>query len=356
MENRNRDYALDLLRFICAILITLTHYEGMFHLEFSGIRFNGGTFYVGLVNEMFFLLSGYLSFHAIEKIENGLSFDKYFSSKVLRLVPLGAISTVFYAALARWAWPENDFSVWQVIITSLGANAGGAFRELFVNSHLWYTSVLLICYAFFFIGIRLSQRLKINWRYACFFMIVVGASAYARFDTVPFLRHEACRGYMAFFTGVLLSSALSRQKPGKLAGIISGSVIAVLTALIAFRYEIMDYGMNYMMIFIYFPALIVLIEMPLIHCLLNRKCFRILGEIAFDIYVWHFEFNMLADIANSLLHLGINFESRWTEVIMVLINIVIGFASYYILERPLNRFIKKKTARVPAGTAGASET
>ena len=99
MENRSRDYALDLLRFICAILITLTHYEGMFHLEFNGIRFNGGTFYVGLVNEMFFLLSGYLSFHTIRKIENGLSFDKYFSSKVLRLVPLGAISTVFYAAV-----------------------------------------------------------------------------------------------------------------------------------------------------------------------------------------------------------------------------------------------------------------
>ena len=356
MENRNRDYVLDLLRFICAILMVLTHYEGLFLLEFSGIRFNGGTFYVGLVNEMFFLLSGYLSFHTIKKIENGLSFDRYFSGKVLRLLPVAVISTVLYSIMSYVAWPDNEFSVWKVFITCLGANAGGPFREMFVNPHLWYTSVLLICYALFFIGVRLSQRLKINWRYACFFMIIVGVAAYARFDEIPFLRHEACRGYMSFFTGVLLSSALSGRRPGRTAVIFSLSTVVIMTLLMVFRYEIMDYGLNYMMTFLYYPAVIVLAETQPVQKVLNRKAFGILGQIAFSIYIWHFEFNVLLDIANSLLHLNINFNSRWTELIVVLLNIGIGFASYYILERPISRFIRKKRSLAPVQPAAAPET
>lgn len=356
MEKNSRDYVLDLLRFICAILMVLTHYEGMFLPTFGGIRFNGGTFYFGLVNEMFFMLSGYLSFHSIKKIQDGLNFDRYFSAKILRLLPVAAISTVFIAVVTIRIWPENDFSVWKVIATCFGINAGGPFREMFVNSHLWYTSVLLICYAFFFIGIRLSQRMKINWRYACFFMIIVGASAYTRFDTIPFLRHEACRGYMAFFTGVLVASMLNGKRPGKLFALLSFAAITVLTLLIVFKYEILDYGMNFIMTFIYFPAVIVLAETRFVQQLLNRKCFRILGEIAFGIYIWHFGLNTLVDIANSLLHLGINFDSRITELIMIPVNIAVGFASYYLLEKPINRFIKKKRSPAPSQAVETAAT
>ncbi len=354
MENRKRDHVLDLLRFICAILMVLTHYEGIFGLSFSGIRFNGGRFYFGLVNEMFFVLSGYLAFHSIRKIENGLSFDRFFSAKVLRLLPIAALSTVLYALMHRVTWPADEFSLWQVIITCLGANAGGPFNEMFINSHLWYTSVLLICYAFFFMAVRLSQRLRINWRYACFFMVIVGLSAYTRAENIPFLRHAACRGYMAFFTGVLLSSVLAAHRPGRAAGWISLSVIAGLTALIVFRFEIMEYGLNYMMIFIYYPAVIVLAEAPLTQRLLNRKAFGILGQISYGIYVWHLEFNVFAQIFDDAFDLSVRFDSRLTEFVIVLLNIAIGFASYFILERPLNRFIKKKTDRVPAQVGSAA--
>ena len=153
---------------------------------------------------------------------------------------------------------------------------------------------------------------------------------------------------MAFFTGVLLSSALSGRGPGKTAVILSLLAVAVMTVLIVLDYDIMDYGLNYMMTFIYYPAVIILAETGPVQRILDRKLFGILGQIAFGIYVWHFEFNVLMDIANSLLHLNINFNSRLTELIVVVLNKMIGFASFYILEKPINRAIKKIQSRAPA--------
>lgn len=348
MEKR-RDYALDLIRFICAILIVLTHYEGMFLRYFRKTLFLDGKFYFGLINEMFFLLSGYLSFHTIDKIRNGLSFDKYFSAKVLRLLPLAAISTVLYALMHLVVWPQDEFSLWKVIVTCLGVNAGGPFYEMFVNSHLWFTSVLLICYAFFFIAIRLSQRLKIDWRYSCFAMVIIGIVAYANWgDDIPFLRHAAGRGYMSFFTGILLSSFLEKNRSNRAIGLTGLFTVVAFTLLLIFRIDILEYGMNYMVVFIYYPAIIIVIETPAAQKLLNRKCFGILGQIAFGIYVWHFEFNTLADIIDNMFELNVDFGSLPVEFVMVMLNIAIGFASYFILERPLNRFIKKKTSPAPA--------
>ena len=59
MENKKRDYALDLLKFICAIIFVLTHYEAQFSVHFPKMSFAYGKVYMGIVNELFFIVSGY---------------------------------------------------------------------------------------------------------------------------------------------------------------------------------------------------------------------------------------------------------------------------------------------------------
>ena len=115
-----------------------------------------------------------------------------------------------------------------------------------------------------------------------------------------------------------------------------------LTLLLIFQYDIMEYGVLYMLIFIYYPAIIVLFESKPAQKLLDCKLFGFLGQISFGIYIWHMEFNVLLVSLEGLLHLGINFASRWTELVVVLINIVIGIASFYLLERPITKTLKKK--------------
>ena len=151
MENKKRDFALDILKFICSIIFVLTHYEAQFGVHFPVISFGFGKLYMGIVNELFFIVSGYLAYNSINKILNGFSFNRYFSSKVIRLVPLAAISTVLYGIMTYVTRHGAGFSVWKIVVTALGIQAGGPFNEMFVNSHLWYLSVLLLCHAVFFI-------------------------------------------------------------------------------------------------------------------------------------------------------------------------------------------------------------
>ncbi len=344
MENKKRDYALDLLKFICAIIFVLTHYEAQFGVHFPRMSFAYGKVYMGIVNELFFIVSGYFAYNSIKRIRDGQSFNRYFSSRVIRLVPLAAISTVLYGIMTYITRRGVDFSVWKIIVTAVGANAGGPFYEMFVNSHLWYLSVLLLCYAVFFAAIRLSQKLNINWRYACFFMVVFGASISGIEDWyyMPFVGFAAACGYMSFFMGVLIASVLAEHRPNTAGTLISFFTVACFTLLMVFKYDIMEYGVLYMLIFIYYPAIVVLFESGPAQKLLDRRLFGFLGQISFGIYIWHMEFNVLLSAVNDVFHLGINFASRWTELIVVLINIAIGIASFYLLEKPITRALKKK--------------
>lgn len=344
MENRKRDYALDLLKFICSIIFVLTHYEAQFGVHFPVISFGFGKLYMGIVNELFFIVSGYLAFNSVKKILNGLSFNMYFSSRVIRLVPLAAISTLLYGIMTYITRHGADFSVWKLIVTALGMNAGGPFNEMFVNSHLWYLSVLLLCHAVFFICIRLSQRLNINWRYSCFFMVVFGASVsgVTEWNSLPFINFAAACGYMSFFMGVLIAAVLAQHKPNVAATLISLFAVVCFTLLLIFKYEIMLDGILYLFIFVYYPPIIVLLESKPVQSLLDLRFFGFLGQISFGIYIWHMEFNVLLSSLDSFLGLGINFASRWTELAVVLMNIAIGIASFYLLEKPVTAALKKR--------------
>ena len=173
---KKRDYAIDFLKIIATLVIVLHHYERGFGTQFAVFNLGSGRFYFGYAVELFFMISGFVAFSSVQIIQDGLNFDRYFSGKVLRLIPLALLSTFVFSAMYLIVWGTKDFSLFKAIVTGLCIQSGGPFSEVLVNSHLWYLSVLLICYSFFFAVVRLGQRTKINWRYGCFFLVVLGAS------------------------------------------------------------------------------------------------------------------------------------------------------------------------------------
>ncbi len=341
----NRDHALDFLKIIATLVIVLHHYERAFGLHFETLNFGDGKFYFGYAVELFLIISGYLSFSKINRIQNGLDFSRYYSARYLRLMPRAAICTAVTAIYALYVWHGENFSLLRVIMVAFCFYTGRDSGVLFYNSHLWYLGVLLICYAIFYLIIFLSQRLKINWKYACFFMIVLGAAVYSLEWEYPFLNSHTARGYMAFFTGLMLASLIYDHRLSIKVAVLSLFIVIASTLILIFKYDLLEYGIIYFLTFIYFPALIIIFEYAPVNKALDYKIIGTMSKLCFGIYVWHFEFNTFCAIENERHGLGINFCSRKAEFIMLLIVIMIGIVSFYLIERPLSRFIRKKTGQ-----------
>ena len=172
-------------------------------------------------------------------------------------------------------------------------------------------------------------------------MIILGACACARAYDIPFLNSNAGRGYMAFFTGIFLACALREHELKRWVVIGCLTVVLLFSAVLIFFYEWADYGLNYLLTFVYYPAIIVVAESKFVQKILRWPFIGTMGAISFNVYVWHFEINAFSYGLNKKLELGIDFSSRWTELVFVLVTIAIGTASYYVLEGPINKWIKK---------------
>ncbi len=345
MEIKKRDHALDFIKIIATLVVVLHHYERAFSLHFERLNFADGRFYVGWIAELFFMISGYLAFNSIEKIQKGLTFDKYFSSRYLRSVPLAALSTAIIALLYVVVTGGIGFSLFPTLAIAFGFNPGIWVTDLILNMHLWYLSVLLLCYAVFFIMIRIAQRLHINWRYGCFFMIVLGVSAYSALTDLPLLNQSVSRGYMSFFTGLMLSSLIKDHRPGIKAGIASLAVIVVSVLILVFRFDLLEYGLVFYLLFILYPALITLLETAFMQKLFDHRVFGTLALISFNVYIWHYELCIICSYADSILKLGIDFSSRITEVMVMFLALAVGAVSYYVIERPLDSFFRRKMSQ-----------
>lgn len=218
-----RKYSLDVLRIIATILIIFHHYGQVTGLYLEGhINYWNGRFYFGYVVEFFFLLSGYFMYRYIGKITNGLTFKKFFLPRALRLLPLVFISGVTYEVLlgiyqkvCGGDWFGVSITVWGVIINALGVQDGWAFANPMVNNPTWYISVLLLCYIVFYLLTYLGKRWQIPHTYLFVFMVLLGCGAQTYGLNLPFLNGSSCRGYYAFFFGVLLAEWLEKLNAAK---------------------------------------------------------------------------------------------------------------------------------------------
>lgn len=346
--NSKRDHALDFLKIAATLIIVLHHYERSFVTQFDTFNFGNGRFYFGYMVELFFMISGFIALPNVKKIRDGLNFERYFYGKLMRFLPLAALSTAVFSAMYLIVWGTDGFSFFKALATAFCVQKGGPFDEILVNSHLWYLSVLLICFAAFFAVVRIGQRADINWRYGCLFMIILGVSAYSASWSIPFLNSSAARGYMSFFMGVLLADLVKRNRPGLPAFFGSLSLVIVTVLLLVFRFDIMEYGLNYLLVFVFYPAVIVLFESPPMQKALDHRMLGTAAQIAFNVYIWHFDLNTLCAVVNDLFELGIDFTTRHSEIAVLLLNIIIGVLSFYLIEKPLSKLIKRKRLRTEA--------
>ncbi len=348
-----RDYSLDFLKFGATCLIVLHHYQQANGIQLPGINFYGGAFNFGWLVELFFLLSGFLIAKYIPKIRKGMSFGEFYLKRFLRLAPMMALSVLVYDLLFlirlhiyTGEWKTSLTTIWSTLITSVGIQDGWVNRNPALNNPLWYVSVLLLCYAVFYFTTFLAARCGFTERWAHVFMILLGIGIQNYELDLPFLNFDASRGYTAFFLGVLLAPALRGKTTGWKSVLPSCALLAAFTFLISRRYGMITTQINFVMTFLYYPALLIVFSSWPVKCLLRGRWLGTLGRLSFDAYIWHICGIELLGIGQLAFGWQI-WQERYPPMLVFLVLIFLWAAvSYYCLERPIARVTDRLAPRL----------
>jgi len=346
-----RNFSLDLYKILATVLIVFHHYQQVTEVFFVGqVNYCGGFFYFGLIVELFFVISGYLIAGGyVKKIEEGLSFSRFYIKRLFRFVPLMTIAAICYEVLLiihRQIVGTDYLSLqptfWGTISASLGIQEGWGFQNPCVNNPTWYISVLLFCYIMLYFIVWICKRWDFSKTYFFVAMIFLGVGINTYGINLPLLNSQMGRGFYAFFWGVLIKQLLENpelKKRQSVLMVISIALIILISWLIAQHSITMTTGISYTMTFVYYTALIFIAQVVVIGEGMLGKIIGRIGQISYDTFIWHSPMFILMYIMAKVFGWEIEYNSHHVMYIFTLACFITGTISYYCLEKPIQRIV-----------------
>lgn len=355
MNNKKRDVSLDLIKIIATIFIILHHYQQITGVFFEGsVNFFNGRFYFGYLVEMFFIISGMLMYSYIEKIKQGMSFQKFYLKRYLRLLPLMFLSIIVcdillivYKRVFSEAWFNITPTLKGTIISILGVQCGWIFKNPMINNPIWYISVLLLCYIIFYFLVKIAEFTKIKCEYLFAIMIAVGIATFQSKINIPFLNPYSSRGYYAFFFGIILMSIINvydktdKVKINNILSVVCIIVSATCIYLIVANNNFIRKNIVYVVTYVLYPAIIIALRSNLIKKYLNKTLIsnivNKLSAISFDSFIWHCPVIIFFQIVFEKYGINISYNNYVVMIMYVITCYVIGTISYYLIEQKIGR-------------------
>lgn len=317
-------------------------------LVFHAAQRNGVDFAIGARGvDLFFVISGFIMWTASSR--RPVSPSAFFRARIKRIVPLYWIATValalgglaglFPTLQAELTWPHFIQSLLFVPHYSPGS---GQIWPVLVPG--WTLNFEMFFYCCFAAGLVASPRLRL-WGLSIMFLALVALGvatspegAIGRTFTDPFI--------LEFIAGMWLGVATTRPsaaKPGLAASLAVaggaalmavpfwGGLIERLACLLAAT--VCLYGVI---------CLDVQRRTPAVHTL------RLVGDASYSIYLWHGIAVSIAAVVSQRLGLPLVLVIPAT----VAGGLLMGLASYFLLERPIGRRLgKSRTATAAEGTS-----
>ena len=343
--------SFDLLKFFCAILIVLHHYQMVFGFWLEGrLNFNNGYFYFGLMVELFFIISGILSENSFYRSPLS-SFTSFFSKKYMRFFPMCFITVTIYTLL-QWIgvslngafFLEQPVSIWYYITSSLLISTGWGTTELgtLANSPIWYINILLICYICHFFIKKIASHFNVSVIPFYIFMIILGINLHPCELKIAFLNYDCATGYITYFIGCLLFQLVSRYKNFMRNISVIVSLIILLLIIFFFNsplWSVFRGSQQYFMIFAIYPWFVTLLmTISPINKLCDNHIIKFLGNCSFEMYLWHFPLLSLLSIIITKFNIFINFGYK-SMLIFVISTFIFSAIIVKIVEKPLHNFV-----------------
>lgn len=353
--------ALNLLKMVAIIGILFHHYQLFTGYRFSGellgidltpFSFFDGYFYFGYLVELFLGISGFFAASYITRIRDGLPFRDFYVRKVLRFMPMMAIcGGIFVAALEfyhhivpdyaynTWCFFDRNMDLYTYLTSVLALNYGGAFVvDNAVNAVTWNISVIMICYAWLYVLVILSERLRINVRYLFIMMILIGISVHEYGINLPYFNDYSARGYMAFFSGVLLNMYFSKN-----GGFLLKFPVRVVLSVLVFIGAVTSSEDMELFAIIEWPMVISVFVDPVVESKFkNEKYWKFIGDMEFGTYLWH----PIVGIIWCCLSFVFSFKGHSIFYMMtyLIVCMTFGMCSYIMIEKPIQERIKMTCA------------
>lgn len=345
----NRNTALDLMKIVGATLIILHHYQQGTKIILEHITFFNGKFNFGYVVEMFFVISGFLTYKGIEKhIEkNGKppDFWTFGRGKARRIVPLLAISVVL-EALLRYSYVrmagecELNFALLDILVNAT-ATGWGIFSTVTINQPTWYLSVLMLCYMEIYVSLWLSDRAKMKPDCLWLLLMALGVAANTYGWKAPFIGGSIGRGMFSFFAGTLISKHLRMEK--KRSDMALALLPLILLFLLKYFHDFVSSGaFVFYTLFLWLP----IVQLGLKYIpkpQYGGRIIEVLGMASFGVYIWNEPLSVVRDMASMAY--GINLRTVGTMALFTACNWIVGVCSYFLLERPIDNLIRNGTSK-----------
>ncbi len=119
------------------------------------------------------------------------------------------------------------FTVDHFVLNILGLQTGIVGREYSFNGPLWFVSVLIVCYVFFYLVVRYNVDKQDIIPLLYWIMMLIGLAIIHSCLSQPLLNEEMGRGLESFFTGSILAS-LYRKTSSKSASKVSWGMLCFL--------------------------------------------------------------------------------------------------------------------------------
>lgn len=354
MEDK-RIYSLDLLKFLCAIIIIILHLQQETRLGLSVINLASGKICTWYVTELFFIISGFLSmscFSTHEKNEMAIKkgFTSYFKHKAIRIYPMTILSilfTVFVSFLYRFfvgRWFHDLIpGLWRLLNTLMLTNVWVVSFDIFFNFPVWYLGVLLLCYIIQYNLFYLAQRFSLKIKYLCIILVLWGINAYCSNSYYLFLNPYTARGFSTFFLGcILYIEYYSGLLNNKIIVIISFSVLLLCTILGFFNFPVFyddiicQWGIAS---FVLWPSIFI-IFLELNKWFKSSK-WQILGNISFEMYLWHMPFITLYLIYCNFCS-AVHLSEMFQIIFFVVFMIIFSFFIYNFVEKPITKKLSNR--------------
>lgn len=338
-----------MIKVFATLFIVFHHYQQVYEIMTGGgfrsvILFWGGSFYWGYMVEFFFLISGFCMLGYIKKISAGMSFYEFYSRRASRLLPLMAISGVVCMVLQRLylfifgtTYCGMNPTLFGVFLQAVGVQDGWGFNNPSLNNPTWYCSVLLLCYIVFYMIVYWSGRAKVSPVYGMLLFIFIGCGIQKYGIERPFFNASTCRGFYAFFAGVLLAVLMPRIKACRWSPLVAITVIVVF----AVEYATANGGLSYMpylLTFVLYPAIIVALQsFPLkyISCLSFWEGW---AKTTYSAFIWHTSLFLTMYIILGVCGIDVTFMGSQTMMLFCAVILqVIACVSYGFIECPLNK-------------------